>query len=119
MDADKYQDLAARTLIDRPDFNLSDREIMIIWNALGLAGEAGEVADTVKKGIFHQHGLDRPKLIKELGDVMWYVAALCTKLDIDLSIVMAENIAKLKARYPDGYSNADSIARVDVASTNN
>lgn len=114
MNASDYQYLASRTLIDKPDFEIADEDIMIVWNALGLAGEAGEVAETVKKGIFHQHGLDHEKLKKELGDVCWYIAALCTKLDLDLNEVMAANIEKLRVRYPDGYSSKDSINRVDM-----
>lgn len=109
-----YQRDAARTLIDRPDATYSDEDIMLVWNALGLAGEAGEVADTIKKAVFHQHGVDREVLIKELGDVLWYVAALCTKLHITMSEVMDRNILKLRARYPDGYSSNDSKLRVDV-----
>ena len=114
MDASKYQQLAARTLIDTPGFEISGTNMMIIWNAIGLAGEAGEVCDLVKKGIFHQHGIDREKMVKELGDVMWYIAALCTKLDMDLSVIMDANIRKLQTRYPDGYSSADSQRRVDA-----
>src|SRR5258706_13655198 len=114
MEANDYQNLAARTLIDHPGFSMSDWDIMMIWNALGLAGEAGEVADLVKKGILHQHGLDRAKLKKELGDVLWYAAALCTKLDIDLSDVMQANVDKLRERYPEGYSSTDSQRRVDA-----
>lgn len=105
-----YQQQAARTLIDSPPF-FTDDEIMLVWNALGLAGEAGEVADTIKKAVFHQHGINRDELIKELGDVLWYVAALCTKLDVSMSEVMERNITKLKARYPDGYSSEASINR--------
>jgi NTP pyrophosphatase (non-canonical NTP hydrolase) len=116
MNADTYQDLAARTLIDRPGFELTDNEVMLIWNATGLAGEAGEVNDLIKKGIFHQHGLDRDKLIKELGDVLWYVAALATRLDASLGDIMQANVDKLKARYPAGYSSEASLARVDTAS---
>jgi len=114
MNTNEYQKLASRTLIDGPDFILSDTEIMIIWNALGLAGEAGEVADDIKKSIFHRHGLNKEVLKKELGDVMWYMAALCTKLEINLSDVMEDNIKKLNDRYPDGYSSNASINRKDL-----
>lgn len=114
MNATEYQKKAARTLIDGPDFDIPDNDIMIIWNAIGLAGEAGEVCELAKKGIFHQHGLDRQKLAKELGDCLWYIASLCTKLDIDIGQVMADNIEKLLIRYPNGYSAEDSQSRVDV-----
>lgn len=115
MNANEYQQQAGRTLIDGPDAEYTGAEILLVWNALGLAGEAGEVADTMKKAVFHQHGLNRDELIKELGDVLWYVAALCSKLNVPLSEVMERNIAKLKQRYPDGYSSDASKARTDVA----
>ena len=117
MDTNDYQVAAARTLIDKPDFVLTNSELMTIWNAIGLAGEAGEVCELVKKGIFHQHGLDREKIFKELGDLCWYLASLCTNLDIELGDVMAGNIAKLLTRYPNGFSSADSMARRDINST--
>lgn len=114
MNASEYQKLASRTLIDRPDFEITDRDMMIIWNALGLAGEAGEVAEMVKKGILHRHGLDIEKLGKELGDCLWYIAALCTKAELDMGQIMEANIAKLMTRYPNGFSHEDSKKRVDV-----
>lgn len=114
MDANEYQKLASRTLIDKPGFEIADGDIMVIWNAIGLAGEAGEVCEKVKKGVFHQHGLDRVALKKELGDCCWYLAALCTKLGFSMSEVMADNIDKLKLRYPSGYTSTDSQRRVDV-----
>ena len=117
MDAYEYQKLAARTLIDAPDFKIPDNEIMLVWNAIGLAGEAGEVAELVKKGVFHRHGIDdefRQKMKKELGDVAWYMAALCTKLDLDMGEVMQANIDKLLERYPNGFSSVDSVKRVDT-----
>jgi NTP pyrophosphatase (non-canonical NTP hydrolase) len=114
MNANDYQREAARTLIDGPDFEISPNNQMIIWNALGLAGEAGEIANSVKKMILHQHGIDIPKLQEELSDCCWYIAALCTKLGISLDDVLSQNIAKLHTRYPDGYSSAASKARVDT-----
>jgi NTP pyrophosphatase (non-canonical NTP hydrolase) len=114
MNATEYQRLAARTLIDRPDFEITDKQIMIVWCAVGLAGETGEVMEHVKKGIFHQHGLDPEKMRKELGDVLWYVAGLCSTLGLDMGEVMTENVEKLRRRYPNGYSSADSIRRVDT-----
>lgn len=115
MEAHEYQRLAARTLIDSPGFDLRDDAIMVIWNVVGLTGEAGEIAEHVKKGIFHQHGLDREMLEKEIGDCLWYLAALCTTLGIDLSVVMEKNIDKLRLRYPNGFNSEDSKRRVDVA----
>ncbi len=114
MNASDYQEQAARTQIDQPGFEIPGHEIMVVWNALGLAGEAGEVAELVKKGIFHRHSIDRARIEKELGDVLWYASALCTTLGLDMGEIMQANIEKLKVRYPNGYSSADSQQRVDV-----
>lgn len=114
MNASEYQKLAARTLIDAPTRDYTVAELMLVWNAIGLGGEAGEILELVKKGVFHDHGVDHAKIRKELGDVLWYAAAIATKCGIDLGDVMAENIAKLRLRYPEGFTSAASVARVDV-----
>lgn len=114
INANDYQQLAARTLIAEPGFDIPGDQMMLVWNAIGLSGEAGEVAEHIKKGVFHQHGIDRDKLLKELGDVAWYLAALCTVLHADLGDVMQANIDKLRTRYPNGYASADSVRRVDA-----
>ena len=167
MNANEYQFAAGRTLIAEPGFALTGNEVAISRDALALAVSAGNVADLIKKQVFHRHGLDRVGLLtaleqvrantimlelalsrqnladepidaatlfrfwnvlgligeaaevgeqvlegrptatfhKELGDVLWYVAALCTKLDLTMDEVMSTNILKLKQRYPDGYSS--------------
>lgn len=111
MDANRYQELAARTLIDDPGFILTNEEMMLVWVSIGLPGEVGEVMELIKKGVFHRHGVDREALRKELGDVLWYVAGACSVLGLSMNDVMAENIEKLKLRYPEGYSSEASKAR--------
>ena len=106
---DAYQLAAMRTTIHaRGDAGAN----ALTWNALGIAGEAGEVADIIKKHVGHGHELDRAKLTRELGDVLWYVAALAHDIGVDLSTVARENVEKLKARYPDGFSQERSRNRV-------
>lgn len=70
---------------------------------LGLAGEAGEVVELIKKHCFHGKPLDRENLRKELGDVLWYISAICTEVGLELGDVAEANIDKLFARYPNGY----------------
>lgn len=113
MNANDYQRQAARTLLDRPDAEYTGDEILLVWNALKLAGEAGEVANLVGKGVFHRHGVDTAKLLEELGDVLWYVAAICTKLDVPMEDVMSLNIVKLRRRYPEGYNSEASQNRAE------
>ncbi|MGQ9481949.1 nucleoside triphosphate pyrophosphohydrolase family protein [Chloroflexus sp.] len=106
MNADNYQELAMRTLAA----GLTPRE-RLTNAALGLSGEAGEFADTVKKHLFHGHPLNREELLKELGDILWYAALARDALDVRLSTVMAANIEKLRRRYPEGFSSERSQQR--------
>lgn len=81
--------------------------------ALGVAGEAGEVADYIKKVLFHGHDLDRMKVCKELGDVLWYVAALGHTCGLTLTDIANVNLDKLQTRYPDKFSSEHSKTRRD------
>lgn len=74
--------------------------------ALGLAGEAGEVVDLLKKHWGHGKPLDQGHLLLELGDVLWYVVALARQHGFTLEEVAAANDAKLQARYPQGFQPA-------------
>ena len=107
MTLDDYQRLAARTMGPRT------REQQLANVALGLAGEAGEVADTLKKHLFHAHPLDTAELAKELGDCLWYVAGAATALGLSLGEIGAGNIEKLRRRYPDGFSEERSLNRAE------
>lgn len=82
---------------------------------LGLAGEAGEVVDYLKKVVGHGHRLDKDTLVKELGDVLWYVAEICSAINVDMGDVAEKNIDKLQKRYPDGFSKERSINRATYA----
>ena len=84
---------------------------MLSCVGLGLAGEAGEVVDHLKKHLHHGHELDRDKLVKEAGDVLWYLAALATLLGVDLSEVAQRNVDKLIRRYPQGFTHEASRNR--------
>lgn len=94
-DIDAYQTAAVKTMSDKTDLAVA---------ALGLTGEAGEVADHVKKWLGHGHELDKDKMIKEIGDVTWYVAVLAHLLDVKLSDITTKNVLKLKKRYGDKFS---------------
>jgi NTP pyrophosphatase (non-canonical NTP hydrolase) len=78
------------------------REAWLTYPALGLAGEAGEVAEHAKKAI-RDDGAEvtqerREAMAKELGDVLWYVAQLATELELDLDEIAAGNLEKLLSR---------------------
>lgn len=93
----------ANGFINRPQYT-EDLDYLLN-TALGLTGESGEFADMIKKVRFHGHPLDeelRLKLVKELGDVLWYIAQGCLVLDVPLSEVAAINIRKLTDRHRGG-----------------
>lgn len=89
----------------------------VMVSALGLVGEAGEVGEIIKKHIGHGHKADvtQAKLIDELGDVLWYIADLANAYELDLNEIARLNLEKLRKRYPNGFSSADSVRRVDTA----
>lgn len=82
--------------------------------ALGIGGEAGEVLEHIKKHVGHGHPLDTDKVTRELGDLMWYVAAMANEIGVDLDTVATVSLAKLRARYPDGFSSERSINRTET-----
>ena len=83
--------------------------------ALGLAGEAGEVADLVKKELGHGHPENREKVLEELGDILFYVAICAHEYGWTLEEVATHNNAKLARRYPNGFSTERSLHREDAA----
>lgn len=108
MTINEYQELAMRTL----NTKLSKKDVLIN-SVMGLCGESGEAIDIVKKWFAHGHALDKEKLIKELGDVAWYLAEAATALDVNLEDILQGNIDKLKKRYPEGFETEKSIIRLD------
>ena len=106
MNANEYQKLAQRT---------SNKELTkgehLLNGALGLCGEAGEVADSVKKAYMQGHDIDREHIAEELGDVCWYIAEAAAAIGYDMDTIMQMNIDKLRKRYPEGFDPERSIHR--------
>lgn len=96
---DEYQKLAMRTA-KKFDTDLEMRADV----GLGLAGEAGEVADIIKKDLAGAKKIDIDHLVEELGDVMWYLAEACQCFGLSLAEIAKNNIEKLKKRHPNGFS---------------
>ena len=80
----------------------------LLTGAVGLSSEGGEFAEIVKKCIFQGKPMDDETIFhckRELGDIMWYWVNSCRALGLDPNEVLAENVEKLKARYPGGEFN--------------
>jgi NTP pyrophosphatase (non-canonical NTP hydrolase) len=99
MDLSEYQRQSRRTA-EYP------REAWLAYPALGLAGEAGEVAEHAKKAIRDDggkvHDERKAAMSKELGDVLWYVAQLASELGLELDEIAAQNLEKLFSRQERG-----------------
>lgn len=116
-----YQQLAMRTLapaVKRGDkFIFKDSRSAMRWNAAsGIASEAGEINEILKKHYFHFHPwTDETEvhLKKELGDLMWYVMLMCFAHVWNPAEILQMNIDKLRARYPKGFDPEKSMNRAE------
>ena len=91
-------------------YHMADR----LEAAIGLVGEAGEVSELFKKECFYGQQLDITKLTQELGDVFHYFSRVCYLNHISINAIIQTHQEKLRARFPNGYSDAAAIARVDI-----
>lgn len=117
---DHYQKLASRTAEtdwDQVALNLvrDPRKLKLLNFATGAAGEAGELANEVKKVIFHGHAYDPDAIAKEIGDTLWYLSQLALACGYSFETVAKWNIEKLQERYPEGFSKQASVERRDLA----
>lgn len=91
-----------------------DSLLRMFHAAIGMCTETGEIQDQLKKHIFYGKPLDMVNVAEELGDLMWYVALMCDATGLDLTNVMENNIAKLRKRYPDKFTEHDALNRDTV-----
>lgn len=111
MTPNEYQDMAARTDPDRTQqvvdkiLEMAPNGSWLLHSQIGLAGEVGELAAAIQRWLYYGKELDRTNVIEELGDLLWYLAQACRAMDVLLEDVMKANIAKLKFRYPERYTD--------------
>lgn len=103
----EYQRLAARTI--RKDMPWTDGEMHALH---GMVGEIGELHSLYQK-VYQGHCFCDDHAMKELGDLMWFIAEYCTINGWDLEDVMQRNIDKLIARYPEGFEAEKSLHRAE------
>ena len=96
MTFEEYQKLSRETAI------YPDKDKNFIYPTLGLAGEAGEVAGKIKKVLRDKNGVvddeTKKELLKELGDVLWYISQLSAELGLSLEEIASLNLEKLNSR---------------------
>ena len=106
MQVNEYQKAAMATL--NPAL---DKKDVLINSVMGLCGESGEAIDIVKKWLMQGHELDKEHLVRELGDVAWYLAEAATALDVPLEAVFQGNLDKVRRRFPNGFDTGASVNR--------
>jgi len=109
----EYRKLALRTecsqqdalqrLIDN-DYSLNPFLVRLMHSAIGCGSEAGEFLSLIQDYVYYGKPIDKTKILKELGDIVWYINQACDELGVDISTLKVSNIAKLEARYPDKFS---------------
>ena len=106
MNLKTYSKLAKRTLSPIDGVLLN-----VVHMLLGMSTELGELQDQYKKYIAYGKQLDLINVQEEVGDLMWYIINLCTMLDFDLEKILDQNIAKLKTRYPEKFTEHQALNR--------
>lgn len=85
----------------------------MVHAVLGIAGEAGELVDAIKKTWIYNKPLDRENVVEELGDLNFYIMHLQNILNITDEEILSHNVNKLNERYANGYSDQAAQARAD------
>ena len=88
-------------------------DVQLLHSVIGIASEAGELLDILKKQFVYNIPADREHVVEELGDVLHYMMYLLIRFDCTIEELMLSNVAKLRQRYPDGFSNKDALERKD------
>lgn len=94
---------AAKPFVDK-------RFIRVFHSIIGISTEAGELQEALIK-VINGEKADNVNIAEEIGDILWYIALACDELDLDLGKIMENNIEKLRARYPQKFTEQAAIVR--------
>lgn len=100
------------------DMHIHNVPMDLLHAAIGAAGEAGELLDAIKRPIFYGKVLDTINVIEEIGDMYWYLALACKAIHVEPSDVLLANARKLRARYPQDFTNEAALNRNLVNESN-
>lgn len=103
MSANEFQQKCLRT-VKPQKVSLEPEPALLLHGAIGLASEAGELLDNVKAHLFYGRDLDKTNVLEECGDALWFISACLTACGYTIDQAMAMNVAKLAARYPEGFT---------------
>jgi len=95
----------------KDDITLTAEEVNLFHAILGIASEAGELAEELISAKVENREVDKQNIFEEAGDIMWYLALMLRYLDTSFEAVGERNIAKLAARYPEKFSTEQALNR--------
>ncbi len=110
MEYKDYQKETKRTCPKLSD-NLREGLVDELHMVIGISTESGELLDAYKKHFAYGKELDVINVGEEIADIMWYISNLCRLLNIDLEEMQQRNINKLRARYPEKFTQEDALNR--------
>ena len=111
MTPNEYQELALKTESHIEKLQLIGNEVRVLHAAIGIATEAGELLDALKKQFYYLKIRDPVNIMEEFGDLLWYIAIGLDACGSTMEQAMERNIAKLKARYGDKFSSEAALNR--------
>lgn len=104
LSAQEKEPVTIRTFaVYRQNASKTDADLPLEYYALGLAGEAGECVDAIKKHLYHDRPDSLEKAIEEIGDLLWFTDRLSAKLGVSLEEIASRNARKCASRYPAGW----------------
>jgi NTP pyrophosphatase (non-canonical NTP hydrolase) len=106
MDVRDFVFLSSRTLAQ-----LENKDLNNLHMVLGLTTEVGELADCFKKNMAYGKEMDWTNVKEEIGDLMFYIAGLCSINNFNLELILENNVNKLKVRYPDKFKPEYALNR--------
>lgn len=106
---DRYKEFVISKCSMRTVRTVGNMELTAV---LGMVGEAGEIADDLKKRMFHDHQVVHGHMIEELGDLFFYFTLMLEAYNYELDTIVDFNMRKLDERYPNGFESERSMNRV-------
>lgn len=90
---------------------LNEKTMRVVHAVLGLVSEAGEAAEALHSHLYLCEEFDEVNFMEEMGDHLWYIAVGLSAIGVDMEAAMERNIAKLRKRFPDGFTEIDALNR--------
>ena len=115
MNPNDYQNESMRTMPENyPALNnMDESQKQCLHAALGISSESGEVSDELKKHLIYGRPLDKLNIKEECGDLLWYIALALKYCGYTMEEAMEMNVAKLRLRYPEKFTEHHAAARLD------